>query len=83
VILALNTHQQSSTYVGSIIEDCISLSVCFGSLNFLDVRREVNQAAHYLAKHDLHNLDRIWIEKTLPCISTALTFDLLLNFCYL
>jgi hypothetical protein len=27
VVLALNTHQQSFTYVGSIIEDCISLSV--------------------------------------------------------
>jgi len=33
VVLALNTHQQSSTYVGSFIEDCISLSVCF-TVNF-------------------------------------------------
>jgi hypothetical protein len=80
VILALNTHQQSSTYVGSIIEDCISLSVCFGSLNFLDVRREVNQAAHYLAKHNLHNVDCIWIEETPPCISAVLAFDLLPDF---
>lgn len=31
VVLTLNTHQQSSTYVDSIIEDCISFNVCFRS----------------------------------------------------
>lgn len=81
MVLTLNTHQQSSTYVGSIIEDCIILSVCFHSLNFLHVRSETNLAAHYLAKHALHNLDRIWIKETPHCISAILTFDLLLNFC--
>jgi len=59
VALTLNTHQQSSTYARSIIEDCISFNVCFRSLNFLHVRREANQTARYLAKHDLHNLDCI------------------------
>jgi len=34
VISALNTHQQSSTYVGSTIKDCISFNICFRSLNF-------------------------------------------------
>ncbi|AES80502.1 hypothetical protein MTR_7g081250 [Medicago truncatula] len=51
VVLTLNTHQQSSTYIGSIIEDCISFNVCFRSLNFLHVRCEANQATNYLAKH--------------------------------
>jgi len=29
VVLALNAHQQSLTYVGSIIRDCISFKVVF------------------------------------------------------
>jgi len=48
VVLTLNAHQQSSNYVGSIIR--ISFKGSFCSLNFLHVRREANQAAHYLAK---------------------------------
>jgi ribonuclease HI len=56
-VSAFNAHQQSPTYVGSIIRDCISFKDCFRRLNFLHVRREANQAAHYLAKHALHNLD--------------------------
>jgi len=80
VVLALNAHQKSPNYVGSIIRDCISLKGSFRSLNFLHVRREANQAAHYLAKYALKNLDCIWIEETPSCISAALTFDLLLDF---
>ena len=64
VVLALNAHQQSSNYVGSIIRDCISFIGSFHSLNFLHVRREANQAAHYLAKYTLKNLDCIWVEET-------------------
>ena len=79
VVLALNAHQQSSNYVGSIIRDCISLKGSFRSLIFLHVRREVNQAAHYLDKYALKNLDCIWIEETSPCISAVLAFDLLPN----
>jgi len=57
VVLALNTRQQSRTYVGSFVGDCISFMVVC-SLNFLPVRRETNQAIHYLAKlYTLHNLD--------------------------
>jgi len=59
LVLALNAHQQSPTYVDSIIKDSISFNVCFRSLNFLHVRNETNQAAHYLAKYALHNLDYI------------------------
>ena len=81
MVLALNAHQQSPTYIGSIIGDCISFNVCFCSLNFKHVKREANQVAHYLAKwYDLHNLDCIWIENTLSYISAILTFDLLVNF---
>ena len=46
VVLALNAHQQSPNYVGSIIRDCISFKGNFCSLNFLHVRREANLAAH-------------------------------------
>jgi hypothetical protein len=80
VISALNAHQQSLNYVDFIIRDCISFKGSFRSLNFLHVRREANQAAHYLAKYALKNLDCIWIEETTPCISTVLTFDLLSDF---
>jgi len=80
VVLVLNTHQQSSNYVVSIIRDCISFKGSFRSLNFLHVRREANQAAHYLAKYALKNLDCIWIEETPPCISAVLAFDLLPDF---
>jgi hypothetical protein len=44
VLLALNTHQQSPNYVGSIIRDCINFKDNFRSLNFLHVRREANQS---------------------------------------
>ena len=80
VILVSNAHQQSPHYVGSIIRDCISFKGSFRSLIFLHVRREANQAAHYLAKYALKNLDCIWVEETPPCISAVLTFDLLSNF---
>ena len=80
VVLALNTHQQSPNYVDSIIRDCISFKGSFRSLNFLHVRREANQATHYLAKYVLNYLDCIWIEKIPPCISAILAFDLLPDF---
>jgi hypothetical protein len=81
VVLVLNAHQQSLNYVvGYIIRDCISFKGSFRSLNFLHVRREVNQAAHYLAKYAVKNLDCIWIEEAPPCISAVLTFDLLSDF---
>jgi len=80
VVLALNAHHQSSNYVGSIIRDCISLKGNFCSSNFLHVRREANQAAHYLAKYALKNLDCVWIEETLSCISAVLAFDSLSDF---
>jgi len=59
VVLALNAHQQSFTYVGSIIEDYITFNVYFRSLNFLHVRHEVNHVAYCLAKHAIHNLECI------------------------
>lgn len=80
VVSALNAHQQSSNYVGSIIRDCIGFKGSFRSLNFLHIRREANQAAHYLAKYALKNLDCIWVEETPPCISAVLAFDLLSDF---
>jgi len=58
MVSALSAHQQSPTYVGSIIEDCINFNVCLRFF-FLHVRRETNQRVHYLTKYALHNLDRI------------------------
>ena len=81
MVLALNAHQQSSNYVGSIIRDCINFKGSFRSLNFSHVRREANQSGHYLAKYALKNLDCIWIEEISPCISAVLAFDLLPDFC--
>jgi len=52
VVLALNAHQLSSTYIG----DCMNSNACFCNLIFLHVRRETNQTALYLAKYALHNL---------------------------
>jgi len=43
VVLALNAHQQSPNYVGSIIRDFISFKGSFRSLNFLHVRRDANK----------------------------------------
>jgi len=40
VVLVLNAHQLSFTYVGSIIGDCISFNACFRNLIFLHARRE-------------------------------------------
>ena len=80
MVLALNVHQQPPNYVGSIIRECISFMSNFRSLIFLHVRRKTNQAAHYLAKYALKNLDCIWIEETSPCISAVMTFDLLSDF---
>jgi len=80
VVLALNARQQSPNYVDSIIRDCISFKGSFRSLNFLHVRREANQAAHYLAKYALKNLDCIWVEETPSCIYAVSTFDLLPDF---
>jgi len=80
VVLTLNAHQQPHNYVGSIIRDCICFKGSFRSLNFLHVRREADQAAHYLTKHALKNLYCIWIEETPPCISTVLAFDLFSDF---
>jgi len=70
VVLVLNAHHQSPNYVDSIIRDCISLKGSFCSLTFLHVRREGNQAAYYLVKYALKNLDCI-----LHCISAVLPFD--------
>jgi len=80
MVLALNAHQQSSNYVGSIIRDCISFKSSFRSLNFLHVRREGNQAAQCLARYALKSLHCIWVEETPPCISAILAFDLLPEF---
>jgi len=52
------------------------------SLNFLHVRREANQIAHYLGKYALHNLDCIWMEETPPYISAHLIYCQTSQFTY-
>jgi len=63
VVLVLIVHQKSTTYVGSIIRDCINFNVCFCNLIFLHGRREANQIVYYLAKYPLYNLDCIYGSK--------------------
>jgi len=41
MVLALNAHQQSPNYVGSIIRDCISFNASFCSLIFLHVMKPI------------------------------------------
>jgi len=58
VVLMLDAHQQSLTYVGSLLMIVLVL-IIFRSLKFLHVRCKANQTAYYLSKYSLHNLDCI------------------------
>jgi hypothetical protein len=47
-----------------IFEDCIEsidFNVYFRILNFLHIKRKINQIAHYLAKYALYNL-RLYLD---------------------
>lgn len=44
------------------------------------VGRLGNQAAHYLAKHDLGHPIQIWIEETPPMIANCIFAYLLINY---
>jgi len=73
VITAIEDELHVSTYLGTIVNECIKLSP-----SFAHVRRVANQAAHYLAKFALSsNSDFVWIEETPSCISTVVALDLL------
>jgi hypothetical protein len=61
IVIKLNNHQQSIYYVVLIFEDCIDFNVYFRILNFLHIKRKINQIAHYLAKYALYNL-RLYLD---------------------
>jgi hypothetical protein len=54
------------------------------SFNYLDlvhVRREANQATHYLAKFAIYSLtDFLWMEEIPHCIAVVVTLDVLPSF---
>jgi hypothetical protein len=78
VITAIEDELHVSTYLGTIVNECIKLSPSFNSISFAHVRRVANQAARHLAKFALSsNSDFVWIEETPSCISTVVAFDLL------
>ena len=54
-----------------LFEIVLVLMVVFVVYYFFYVRREANH----------RNVDCIWIEETMSCISTVLIFDLLSDFC--
>lgn len=63
VITAIEDEFHVSTYLGTIVNECIKLSPSFNSISFAHVRRVANQAAHYLAKFALSsNSDFVWIQ---------------------
>jgi hypothetical protein len=68
----VNQHQNNNNYN-------INFShVNFHNINFSHVRREANQAAHYLAKYALSiSSDDVWIEETPSCIDVVVAFDLM------
>jgi len=75
---ALKKPQHQSSYFGSIVEDCKSFFSSFYYLELVHVRREANQAAHYLAKFAISSLtDFVWIEETPRCISSIVALDVL------
>jgi len=65
--------------MGSIVDDCRLLTCHFQNLQFVYIRREVNQTAHYLAKYAPSHHKSVYIEDALNCIDVVLAFDLLLN----
>ena len=63
--------------MGIIVDDCRLLACHFQNLQFVHIRREANQAAHYLAKYASSHHEDIWIEDAPNCIDAVLAFDLL------
>lgn len=64
-----------STYLETIVNECIKLSLSFNSISFAHVRRVANYAAHYLAKFALlSNSDLVWIEETPSFLMKLVSF---------
>ncbi|CAJ2670331.1 unnamed protein product [Trifolium pratense] len=88
VIAAFNSDNMQHNYLGTIALECSNLISRFNNIVIAHVRREANQAAHYLAKFAIFfiykakfaisNLSNfIWIEETPPYIEAVVAFDLL------
>jgi glucose-6-phosphate 1-dehydrogenase len=65
MITVLTDDQTHSTYTGAIVDECKNLLHRFHNLQLLHIRRVANQAAHYLGKCAIINLECVWIENTL------------------
>jgi len=79
VIYTFTDAQSPLSYMGTIVDDCRLLTCHFQNLQFAHIRREVNQAAHYLAKYASSHHENVWIEDAPNYIDVILTFDLLSN----
>jgi hypothetical protein len=83
VIDVLKEPEHQRSYFSSISEDCKSF-FSLSNFNYLDlvhVRREANQATHYLAKFAIYSLtDFLWMEEIPHCIAVVVTLDVLPSF---
>jgi len=77
VISAVTGAQSPLSYMGTIVDDCRLLACHFQNLQFTHIRREANQAVHYLAKYASSHHEDVWIEDAPNCIHVVLAFDLL------
>ncbi|MCI18636.1 hypothetical protein A2U01_0039791, partial [Trifolium medium] len=76
-----NSDNMQHNYLGTTALECSNLISSFNNIVIAHVRRETNQAAHYLAKFAISGLSNfIWIEETSSCIEAIVAFDLLPHF---
>ena len=66
--------------MGSIVNECKQTSSYFNHVIFAHIRREANQAAHYLAKLAIEiSSDFMWIEEAPSFIDMVVAFDVMPN----
>lgn len=79
VVQALRKMSPNLSSYGQVIEDTRSILFTRRSWMVNHVKREVNSAAHYLAKDALlFNLDRVWMEECPQCIVSIISLEQLL-----
>lgn len=65
----------TNSYFRMVIVDCKAISRSFSNFVVSRVRRNVNHAAHTLAKYALSTVDDLLIEDIPSCIDVGLAFD--------
>lgn len=72
----LNLNQRGSSYLDSILLDCLSLVAQFQCISFSHVCRNGNSVAHGLEKSALNVPDEIWIEEDPPMVLDCILMDI-------